>query len=82
MRSLDPHPHLCQDLMEGFEGDEMDKGNVRDSNKVGEIVNMMSGEEVDHVSHYRDKIDGVDFNEVAIRGVIYLEPIKGVRFTK
>jgi hypothetical protein len=43
---------------------------------------MMSDEEVDHVSHYRDKIDGVDFNEVAIREVIYLEPIKGVRFTK
>ena len=81
MRSLDPHLHLYQDLMEGFQADEMDKGNVRDSNKVGEIVKMMSDEEVDHVSHYRDKINVVDCNEMAIKEVIYVEPIKEVRFT-
>ena len=70
MRSLDPHLHLYQDLMEGFQADEMDKGNVRGSNKVGEIVKMMSDEEVDHVSHYRDRIKVLDFNEMAIKEVI------------
>ena len=81
MRSLDPRLHLYQDLMEGFQADEMDKGNVRGSNKVGEIVKMMSDEEVDHVSHYRDKINVVDCNEMAIKEVMYVEPIKEVRFT-
>jgi hypothetical protein len=68
-------------LMEGFQADETDEGNVRDSNKVGEIGKMMSDEEVDHVSHYRDKIKVVDFNEMAIKEVIYVEPVKDVRFT-
>ena len=57
------------------------KAMFRGSNKVGEIVKMMSDEEVDQVSHYRDKINVVDCNEMAIKEVMYVEPIKEVRFT-
>ena len=81
MRSLGPRLHLYQGLMEGFLTDGMDKGKARDSNKVVEIGKMMSDEEVDHVSHYRDRIKVLDFNEMAIKEVIYVEPIKDVRFT-